>query len=399
VAVPLSLSGQVAFPDGVLNITHDRFISGGRGVVAKGGTESGSAGVFGAGGFSTSSENGGNGVFGMGGSSNSAHGGAGVRAEGGGSDSGSGGWGVLSQGGSGGGPGGSGVEAKGGNGHGGGFGGNGVFATGGDPDGKGVVATGGIGPGGTGVEATGGDGTGPTSTAGAGLRTAGGANSGPNSASGPGIVAMPGAATDGAFQAAAGLFLGRVVVSGDLNVGGDLTVTGTKNFKIDHPLDPENRYLFHAAIESSEVLNIYSGTIVTDANGEVVVTLPEWFEALNRDLRYQLTVIGTFAQAIVAEKVKHNRFTIRTNAPNVEVSWQVTGVRSDAVMLKHLFKAEEDKPERERGTYLNPEAFDQPEERGAAWVRYPEVMHQLKQQLARGRADAKAVETNRSAAP
>ena len=54
----------------------------------------------------------------------------------------------------------------------------------------------------------------------------------------------------------------------------------------------------------------------------------------------------------------------RHKTPNVEVSGQVTGVRSDAVMLKHPFKAEEDEPERERGTYLNPEAYGQPEERG-----------------------------------
>jgi len=75
---------------------------------------------------------------------------------------------------------------------------------------------------------------------------------------------------------------------------------------------------------------------------------------LNRDLRYQLTVISTFAQAVVAEKVKHNRFTIRTSAPGVEVSWQVTGVRSDDAMRKQPFNAEENKPERERATYLTP---------------------------------------------
>ena len=50
------------------------------------------------------------------------------------------------------------------------------------------------------------------------------------------------------------------------------------------------------------MMNIYNGNVITDANGEAVVALPEWFEALNRDFRYQLTVIGQFAQAIVAEK-------------------------------------------------------------------------------------------------
>ena len=110
-----------------------------------------------------------------------------------------------------------------------------------------------------------------------------------------------------------------------------------------------------------------------------MVTLPEWFEALNRDMRYQLTVLGSFAQAIVAEKVKHNRFTIRTNAPNVEVSWQVTGVRSDPLMLEHPFQAVEDKTERERGFYLNPEGYNQPEERSIEWARHPEMMRQLKE--------------------
>ena len=280
--------------------------------------------------------------------SGSAFGGDGVNARGGAGNL--GGFGVSARGGAGTTAGGVGVSARGGSGRTGGVGGDGVEAFGGSSSSSG---------GGSGGE---------------GLTAIGGVGNGAGKAGGVGVFAQGGAGQGGAIDGLAGWFVGDVLVGGNLNV------SGTKNFKIDHPLDPENRYLLHAAIESSEVLNIYSGNIVTDANGEVVVTLPEWFEAVNRDLRYQLTVIGTFAQAIVSEKVKHNRFTIRTNAPNVEVSWQVTGVRSDAVMLKHPFKAEEDKPERERGTYLNPEAYGRPEERGAAWVRYPEMMERLKEQ-------------------
>jgi len=140
-------------------------------------------------------------------------------------------------------------------------------------------------------------------------------------------------------------------------VAGNLDVQGTKHFKIDHPLDPEHKYLLHASVESSEVLNLYSGNAITDSKGEAVITLPEWFEALNSDLRYQLTVVGTFAQAIVYQKIKQNRFTIKTTLPNVEVSWQVTGVRSDAAMRKAPFKAEQNKPDRERGSYLDPQVF------------------------------------------
>jgi len=164
-----------------------------------------------------------------------------------------------------------------------------------------------------------------------------------------------------------------------VQINGTLNVSGTKNFRIDHPLDPENKYLLHAAVESSEVLNIYSGNVITDRRGDATVTLPDWFEAINRDFRYQLTVIGGFAQAIVASEISQNRFTIRTDAPNVKVSWQVTGVRSDPVMLKHAFKAEEDKPEYERGTYVSPQEYGQPEERGAEWARRHQPCGQAKQ--------------------
>ncbi|MEW6207715.1 MAG: hypothetical protein AB1631_05065 [Acidobacteriota bacterium] len=191
-----------------------------------------------------------------------------------------------------------------------------------------------------------------------------------NSSSGNGVVAstnstdpfraaIVGTAPPGAF---AGRFTGDVSISGMLSKGGG-------SFRIDHPLDPENKYLYHSFVESPDMMNIYNGNITTNQNGEATVELPEYFEALNADFRYQLTVIGTFAQAIVAEKIKGNRFTIRTSAPNVEVSWQVTGVRQDGWAKKNRIQVEVEKSERERGYYLHPEAFDQPAERGVEWER------------------------------
>jgi len=190
--------------------------------------------------------------------------------------------------------------------------------------------------------------------------------------SGEGIFVLGASGLAGATDGLAGNFRGGVLVNGTLNV------SGTKNFKIDHPLDPENKYLYHAAIESSEVLNAYSGNVTTDENGEAAVTLPDWFEALNKDFRYQLTVVGQFAQAIVGSRIKNNRFTVKTSTPNVDVSWQVIGVRSDQAMLKHPFKVEEEKGSAERGHYLVPEAFDQPEEKSLEWAHHPELMKQLK---------------------
>ena len=154
--------------------------------------------------------------------------------------------------------------------------------------------------------------------------------------------------------------LGVGIVDTNLSVYGDLQVNGhngRKNFQIDDPLDPANRYLYHSAIESSEMMNIYSGNVTTDGHGDATVHVPAWFEALNGDFRYQLTVIGQFAQAIVADEIYDGRFRIRTDKPAVKVSWQVTGVRQDAYAKAHPLVVEQDKPVAERGYYLHPELF------------------------------------------
>ena len=154
----------------------------------------------------------------------------------------------------------------------------------------------------------------------------------------------------------AGQFFGKVKINGDIT-GSSLSISGTKNFLIDHPLDPENKVLRHAAMESNEVLNQYSGNLTTDANGLAQVTLPAYFETLNKDFRYQLTVIGTFAQAIIKEEVRSNQFVVQTNQPGIKVSWQITGVRNDKVMQQHPFVAESPKEGNEKGNYLNPDAY------------------------------------------
>jgi hypothetical protein len=144
--------------------------------------------------------------------------------------------------------------------------------------------------------------------------------------------------------------------SGNLSIKGNIS-KGGGSFKIDHPLDPANKYLYHSFVESPDMMNIYNGNVVTDARGRATITLPDYFEALNRDFRYQLTVVGQFAQAIVLHKVQSNHFTIKTNKPGVEVSWQITGVRQDAWANAHRIPNEVDKPASERGTYLHPELY------------------------------------------
>lgn len=148
-------------------------------------------------------------------------------------------------------------------------------------------------------------------------------------------------------------------VKGTTVINGILVKPGG-SFKIDHPLDPENKYLSHSFVESPDMMNVYNGNIVTDKNGNATITMPDWFEALNRDFRYQLTVLGQFAQAIVSEKMKGNVFSIKTDKPNVEVSWQVTGIRHDAWANKNRIPVEENKTTKEKGKYLSPESFGKP---------------------------------------
>ncbi|MEP6673935.1 MAG: hypothetical protein ABJA78_02225 [Ferruginibacter sp.] len=162
-----------------------------------------------------------------------------------------------------------------------------------------------------------------------------------------------------AFGAAtnyAGYFAGNVHVNGTLSKS-----AGT--FKIDHPQDPENKYLVHSFVESPDMMNVYNGNIITGSDGKATVTLPTYFEAENIDFKYQLTVIGQFAQAIVAKEIAQNSFIIETSKPNVKVSWMVTGVRNDRFAQRNRVVPEVAKLPEDRGKYLNPDVYDLPAER------------------------------------
>src|SRR5262249_16447633 len=130
------------------------------------------------------------------------------------------------------------------------------------------------------------------------------------------------------------------------------------SFKIDHPLDPANKYLYHSFVESPDMMNIYNGMVTLDDQGEAAVFLPDWFEALNRDFRYQLTAVGVPGPSLyIAQEISDHRFRIAGGHPGGKVSWQVTGIRKDPFAEKHRIPVEEDKPTHERGTYLHPEVY------------------------------------------
>ncbi len=164
---------------------------------------------------------------------------------------------------------------------------------------------------------------------------------------------------------------------------GDVEITGTLyggqgGFKIDHPLDPQGEYLCHSFMESPDMKNVYDGVVTLDEKGEASVELPEYFDALNGDFRYQLTAIGTPGPDLyIAEKITNNRFKIAGGKAGMEVSWQVTGIRKDPFAQAHPMQVEIEKPAKERGTYLRPGAYGLGEEFGVHYQQQKRIKESL----------------------
>jgi len=151
---------------------------------------------------------------------------------------------------------------------------------------------------------------------------------------------------------------------GDIDVTGSIIKAGSE-YRIDHPLNPADQYLSHSSVSSPDMMNVYNGNVTLDVNGEVWVELPDWFEALNSEYRYQLTAVGSPSPDLhIAEKISRNRFRIAGGIPGQEVSWQVTGVRRDPYANTHRIPVEPDKPQEERGKYLHPVELGMPASSG-----------------------------------
>jgi hypothetical protein len=174
------------------------------------------------------------------------------------------------------------------------------------------------------------------------------------------------------------------VLNGKVKITGNLEKAGG-SFKIDHPLDPANKYLCHSFVESPDMKNVYDGVVVLDRKGKAEIELPDWFAALNTDFRYQLTAIGAPGPNLyIAEEIsdkttnstsnnnnKNSRFKIAGGTSGMKVSWQVTGIRKDPWANDHRIEVEEDKPDKERGYYLHSDLYGQPEEKGISHLLFP----------------------------
>ena len=159
-----------------------------------------------------------------------------------------------------------------------------------------------------------------------------------------------------------GYFTGKVRIVSIVN-------NARSGFQIDHPLEPHAKYLNHSAVESSDMKNVYDGVVTLDFQGSAWVELPGWFEALNRDFRYQLTPIGSYAPAYVAQEIVNNRFQIAGEKPGQRISWLVTGIRRDAWAEKNPIAVEEDKDHADQGKLLHPLEAGHPREMGISYSR------------------------------
>jgi trimeric autotransporter adhesin len=226
-------------------------------------------------------------------------------------------------------------------------------------------------------------GTGVLGTADDGMAVVASSNSGSDTSTAT-IQGFNGSSTAGAL-----VFLTFSGAGGNcsIDVGANLSCSGkitgiVSDFKLDHPQDPANKYLVHTSVQSSEMMNIYTGNIVLDANGAATIQLPSWFQAENADFRYQLTAIGSFSPVYVAQEIQDNQFKIAGGNSGQKISWQVTGVRQDAYAKANPLVVEQEKTGAAKGRYLAPALFGQPGSQAISNARRPNFAKRQKSQPA-----------------
>jgi hypothetical protein len=81
----------------------------------------------------------------------------------------------------------------------------------------------------------------------------------------------------------------------------------------------------------------------------------------------------------ISRKVEYNRFSIAGGAPGMEVSWQVTGIRQDPYANAHRIPVEEEKSASEKGKYLHPTEWGQPESEGIDYEEQQKMQQEMEQ--------------------
>ena len=106
----------------------------------------------------------------------------------------------------------------------------------------------------------------------------------------------------------------------------------TKSFKIDHPLDPKNKYLEHGSLEGPEHGAYQRGT--AEGYGTVTVNLPDYWEALV-DKNYTIHITSRCNSNLYIYSQSQNSFQIRRigssffGKPYILFDYFVIGQRTD----------------------------------------------------------------------
>jgi len=127
-----------------------------------------------------------------------------------------------------------------------------------------------------------------------------------------------------------------IASGGAITVPGDFTVSGTKNFAVVDPTDSK-KALYYTALEGPEAGTYFRGSAKT-VNGEVVITLPDYFANLTETERMtvQLTPVGGWGQLYVASK-SPDKIVIKSAAKDsgdLEFDYLVQGVRKGYLNYK-----------------------------------------------------------------
>ena len=136
--------------------------------------------------------------------------------------------------------------------------------------------------------------------------------------------------------------------TGTVDVVGELTA-GTKTFKIDHPVDPDNKILYHMAVESPRVDLIYRG-MAKLVNGKATVDLNKdsgigmmdgTFEALTQNAVVVSLQNQDSFDNVKPGSISGSLFEITCNNPacSDEVAWVVMAERADR-FIKTLSKTD-----------------------------------------------------------
>ena len=162
---------------------------------------------------------------------------------------------------------------------------------------------------------------------------------------------------------------GDLGVSGSAYIISDLNVTGSKNFLIDNPENPENEILRHTCIESNEALVMYKGKIKLDNNGEATVEMPSYYTSLTKEDEaiVQITCVGRPFGIGYEWNNDFASFVVYGDAGK-EISWLVIADRDDPYMQNYKVPVVIPKDGTfkgiEAGTYLDPESYGVSEKKG-----------------------------------